>query len=79
MTLEELKAEAKRQGYSLIKKQPYIATKKCPICGKKPGCWISGKGYLFECDCDRDIEWAKSNRQARIAWNKAIEREEYAK
>ena len=37
MTLEELKAEAKRQGYNLIKIPPKMPKlKKCPICGRLP-------------------------------------------
>ena len=31
MTLEELKAEANKLGYSLIKKKPYITINPCPI------------------------------------------------
>ena len=34
MTFEELKAEANRQGYNLVKKyQPMPKLKRCPICG----------------------------------------------
>lgn len=83
MTIEELKAEVKRHGYSLIKKQPYIALKKCPKCGKKPLIWFRSidnkKKYMCDCDlcdCDRIIEWQKTERRARIVWNEAIEREE---
>lgn len=80
MTIEELKAEAKRQGYSLIKKQPYIALKKCPKCGKTPLIWFRNidnkKQYM--CDCDRVIKWQKTERQARIAWNEEIEMEKDA-
>lgn len=37
MTFEELKAEADRQGYNLVKKyQPMPKLFKCPICGRKP-------------------------------------------
>lgn len=35
MTLEELKVEANKLGYSLIKKKPYVPIKSCPVCGKK--------------------------------------------
>lgn len=35
MTLEELKAEANKLGYSLIKNKPYIPIKPCPVCGRK--------------------------------------------
>lgn len=34
MTFEELKAEANRQGYNLVKKyKPMPKLKRCPICG----------------------------------------------
>lgn len=37
MTFEELKAEADRQGYNLVKKyQPMPKLLKCPICGRLP-------------------------------------------
>ena len=37
MTFEELKAEADRQGYNLVKKyQPMPKLLKCPLCGRKP-------------------------------------------
>lgn len=37
MTFEELKAEANRQGYNLVKKyQPMPKLLKCPLCGRKP-------------------------------------------
>ena len=34
MTFEELKAEATKQGYNLVKKPTYIPMAKCP-CGAK--------------------------------------------
>ena len=77
MTIEELKAEAKRQGYSLVKKQPYIALKKCPKCGNKPVLWVRtiDDKQKYDCDCVWIVEWQKTDRQARVAWNEAIENE----
>ena len=52
MTLEELKAEANKLGYSLIKKKPYIPIKPCPVCGKKcTNLWYGtgGKGTMRQC------------------------------
>lgn len=34
MTLDELKAEAKKLGYYLVKNTPKISLLPCPICGK---------------------------------------------
>ena len=37
MTFEELKEEANRQGYNLVKKyQPMPKLNRCPICGRLP-------------------------------------------
>lgn len=63
MTFEELKEEANRQGYNLVKKyQPMPKLLKCPICGSparvrygdifyvtcKKGCLIGPKVYKFD-------------------------------
>lgn len=75
MTFEELKEEAKRQGYKLIKDQPYVPLKRCPICGKKPSEWVNAANgfHSFMCDCERTMNWKKSERMARIAWNESLE------
>lgn len=50
MTLEELKAEAKRQGYNLVKAyERKVPIEPCPICGKKP---VKSK-TLIPCQCYR--------------------------
>ena len=49
MTFEELKAEADRQGYNLVKKyQPMPKLLKCPICGRKPKI---NYGYYIYASC----------------------------
>ena len=35
MTIDELKAEAKKLGYHLAKNTPKIILLPCPICGRK--------------------------------------------
>ena len=80
MTFEELKAEADRQGYRLIKKQNYISLNRCPLCGKKPKLWHSGslrkKMYICECAWSKNTDWCSSEREARDAWNKLTEEED---
>lgn len=76
MTLEELKAEANRLGYNLIKKQEPVKLLPC-ICGYKyRSLWHDTKdGTCFlACDgCDFRGYKAKNKYRAKIAWNKAIE------
>lgn len=88
MTFEELKEEADRQGYNLIKKyQPMPKLLKCPICGRTPKVRY---GYDIYVSCptgkcligpsvkrvDRTnyitIPKLKAERQAREAWNEMI-------
>jgi lysyl-tRNA synthetase class I len=77
MTFEELKTEANRQGYNLIKKQPYISLNKCPECGRKPSQWfkyVSGLHLTaFQCQCGHHPEWSKTDRDARLKWNLYVE------
>lgn len=66
MTFEELKAEANRQGYNLVKKyQPMPKLLRCPICGSlarvnygdvfyvtcKKGCLIGPKVDRLDTEC----------------------------
>ena len=71
MTFEELKAEAKKQGYKLTKEIKYEKLQKC--CGKCPQQEISinPKGKYYYCkNCGKKGEIANSWYQARINWNK---------
>ena len=73
MTFEELKAEAEKQGYNLIKKRPYVSLLKCPYCGKKPAYWnsaVSNK-VKYKCEC-KSTDWIKGDRAARIEWNRMV-------
>ena len=73
LTLEELKAEAKRQGYKLIKaKRPRF--ERC-LCGHNVHQWVSGpKGWAVYCKhCGLYGPWAKKSHNAVIvAWNTMI-------
>ena len=78
MTLEELKTEANKIGYCLIKKKPYIPIKPCPVCGKK--CTIvwygqRGIGTKRQCSfCDFEGDWTNEKISVNEAWNDAVER-----
>ena len=78
MTLEELKTEASKLGYSLIKKKPYIPIKPCPVCGKKgTSVWYGtgGKGTMRQCSfCDFAGDWTNEKIPTTEAWNNAVER-----
>ena len=73
LTLQELKAEAKRQGYKLIKaKRPRF--ERC-LCGHNVHQWVSGpKGWAVYCKhCGLYGPWAKKSHNAVIvAWNAMI-------
>lgn len=78
MTLEELKTEANKLGYSLIKKKPYIPIKPCPVCGKKgTSVWYGqrGVGTQRKCSfCDFEGDWTNEKISVNEAWNNAVER-----
>lgn len=80
MTLEELKAEAKRQGYKLIKEKPYIALEKCPKCGKKPRLRVYVGTDQYQCDCtNRSMGWYRNESKAKEAWNERVKGEKNVK
>ena len=75
MTIEELKAEAEKQGYTLTKKITYAKIQKC-VCGKHPYQEISinPNGKYFRCaKCGLKGEIGRWNYQAIDNWNKAVE------
>jgi hypothetical protein len=75
MTLEELKLEAEKLGYSVVKKQQYIKLSPCTCGQKKPRLWYRfGGGEFFRCpNCDFEAPAAKTKKQARLNWNKSVE------
>ena len=74
MTYEEIKAEAEKQGYHLIRKEKYVPLKKCPKCGIKPSLWTGADGYTYRCDgCGLSSESQKSMKKAKLSWNEVTE------
>lgn len=71
MTYEELKAEAKRQGYRLSKIQKYVPHVRCK-CGARGELWYgSGSGAFIQCsnfECDTRTGHHQTERQAWINW-----------
>ena len=78
MNLEELKAEAAKLGYNLVKKQPYIKLLHCTCGEKKPSEWFYYQGenrgmIIYKCDnCGLSAIPAKTDRQARENWNHLV-------
>lgn len=74
MTYEELKAEAEKQGYGLIRKEKYVSLKKCPKCGIKPSLWTGVDGETYRCDrCGLSGERQKTVKKAKLSWNEVTE------
>ena len=78
MNLEELKAEAAKLGYNLVKKQPYIILSHCTCGEKKPSEWFyyteeNKVMRIYKCDnCGLSALPAKTDRQARENWNQLV-------
>ena len=83
MTYEELKTEADKLGYNLVKKNQYIKflpctcgsnrrhTVFCVCCEKYPD-----GGLLFECNkCGKSSPVGKHYADAKAKWNKMIQGE----
>ena len=76
MTFEELKAEANRQGYSLVKKPTYVPLAKCP-CGAKLSvkAYDTIYGHAYKCiKCGLESYPSKTHKGARENWNKEFKR-----
>ena len=79
MTLDELKAEAKAQGYRLMPIQPYIKLLPCK-CGRKRGAqlWynVPNETHFYKCrNCGLTAPEGKNEREARKLWNEMVEAE----
>lgn len=77
MSVDELKAEAKRHGYALIKRNPLPKKLPC-VCGRKlleEWYVVSRKGWMYKCPvCGRMADMGKTEREARELWNEAVEK-----
>ena len=79
MTLEELKAEAKKHGYKLTKEYPYIPLAPC-VCGRRGGNmgfnWGNKAEYYYhKCyHCGFASQGAKTKHEAKLKWNECVER-----
>lgn len=74
MTYEQLRDEAYKLGYKLVKIQPSIHFESC-ICGRKyPDLWFgAGKDRFYKCPkCDRQAPAGKTEREAKMNWNEYI-------
>ena len=77
MTLEELKAEAKKLGYKVVKDNPRVKLLPC-TCGRKQigSAWWDGETYMwfYQCpNCGKRAPSHKMQNEARKLWNKMIE------
>lgn len=75
MTLEELRKEAKKLGYKLVKDTPKIEFVPC-VCGaNRRHRWVRAGGSMgFECQkCGRKSPFGKTEQEARLLWNQMIE------
>lgn len=77
MTFEELKAEAKAQGYSLMKIQPHVKLEPC-FCGcnrrQHMSRWTGTEALtILRCTkCGREAS-GRSEQEARENWNRMIQ------
>lgn len=74
MTYEELKEEARRQGYMLRKEESKVRLIPC-VCGcNRRTTWYEPNGMFYECKiCTLRSPAGRSEREARKNWNKYIE------
>lgn len=77
MTYEELKAEANKMGYNLIKKKEYIPHKRCK-CGSRGSMWHDCSSEItthsIVCkNCSIRTNSHKSEADAWREWNKMQE------
>ena len=78
MTLEQLKAEAKKYGYKIVKDLPYIRMLPC-VCGNKSiaymSAWETPTPYYHRCrKCGFESQRARTKYEARIKWDECIEK-----
>ena len=77
MTLEELKVEAKNQGYKLIKDTTYEKFLPCKKCGhnrrkKRYGFYKSSSSIIYVCmKCGYYVD-GKNEKEAKHNWNEKM-------
>jgi Zn ribbon nucleic-acid-binding protein len=79
MTVEELKAEAKKLGYRIIPEPERITLMPCPLCGKKrTEEWYEQGGLRFrQCaNCGFKGGSGRTAKDAKAKWNDAVRRRE---
>jgi predicted RNA-binding Zn-ribbon protein involved in translation (DUF1610 family) len=72
MTIEELKTEAEKLGYRVVKKEKYVSLLPCPCGRKKPEKWYSftENEDFYQCpNCGLKAPGAMTDKQARYNWN----------
>lgn len=77
MNITELKAEAKKHGYYLVKSPSYTRMLPCTCGSKRRRCYVeSSKGkvlYGFTCiKCGNEGPKRRSIDEARQAWNEMV-------
>ena len=80
MTVEELKAEANKLGYNIIKKQEYIKLLPCTCGSVKRKIWYRNGHYgetkFYEClHCGKKSAPVYTENEAKKNWNSMIESE----
>lgn len=74
LSVKELREQAFKKGYILVKKKPFVKLDTC-ICGGNKRSHISRTGdlcYGLQCKkCGMEV-WGKNERDSRIEWNKLI-------
>lgn len=79
MTLEQLRKEASKLGYTLTKKIIYEKVRLCPICKKRPvpELSINPRGKYYRCPrCGIRGEVHKTSYMAISNWNREVEKYE---
>ena len=75
MTLDELKTEAKAQGYRLMPIIPYVKLAPCKCGRKEIDQWFAADGIFFKCPvCGMKSPKGKTEREARKKWNEEVQK-----
>lgn len=76
MTVEELKAEAEKQGYKLVKIASRVHILPCPICGsKRTEVWFTNLMVYRKCariGCSFKGYLGKNKTDSKQKWNEAV-------